>query len=426
MPTPSGLATILAVPERGTLPISRSKFRALTESESISRLVQGGIITLFRSRDVPYGIRASCFVGHAILQDGDRLEVHEKTQGALHTLLLWSLPADLRGTRLPSKVGPKLPILDMFARQFLRSLAYYVRHGRLKAYLPSLQKSSTVRGKICIRETVRLLGRGQRGQLVQRPTTLSANVLVNRLLHLGLVAVDQLFSANERTEEVLAEARMYAPLFYDADIHEFRRCGYSFIADAFARGLKEPKTSEYLQTALAYARALVLHLGIWPTDDSSAVIPQSFFLNLETLFEEAVRQVFSEVVPSLAVQKGAALKHPLFVNLPSRYVADPDGVISKGDEVALVLDTKYKQLAKYPDHSDVYQLFAHCSALGSSTGILIYPAEDRRLGVLGMTKSQIKVHWGTVRIGHLSADLENIARELSVIEPNTPTSSSAR
>lgn len=288
--TPSRANLNLRVPERGTLSLNRSGFHDLAESERVARLVHDGILALVRSKEVPYGVRGSCFVGHAVLENGTRLEVREKTPGALNTLLYWSVPSDLRETAVPSQIGPVSQIVDTFARRFLKSLADYVRHGRVKAYLPQTQRSSTVRGKICVKETMRLLGRGQRGQVVQRITVLSADVLVNQLLHLGLLAVEQLFAANEYAKRSLAEARMYAPLFADADIRDLRLRGYTFAASAFDRALKHAKTSEELRTALAYARALGLHLGIWPTDESAVAIPDSFFLNLETLFEAAVRQ----------------------------------------------------------------------------------------------------------------------------------------
>lgn len=110
--------------------------------------------------------------------------------------------------------------------------------------------------------------------------------------------------------------------------------------------------------------------------------------------------------------KGAELNRPLFDRLGSRYIADPDVVISKEAEVLLVLDTKYKQIDNYPDHGDVYQLFAHCTALSAQTGLLVYPAAEPQVHALGTAVSQVEVHWAGVRIGCLRDDLEMIVKEL--------------
>ena len=112
-----------------------------------------------------------------------------------------------------------------------------------------------------------------------------------------------------------------------------------------------------------------LHLGIWPVDETATIIPEAFFLILETLFEAAVRQVLSEIAQTCSVTKGAQLNRPLFDTMRSRYIADPDVVISRAGEVLLVLDTKYKQIDNYPDHGDV---------------------------ILGVTKSQVQVRWAGV------------------------------
>jgi 5-methylcytosine-specific restriction endonuclease McrBC regulatory subunit McrC len=404
----SAAGPVTVVAERATLSVSRLFYQQLSDSERMSQLMQAGVLGLLRSKEVPYGIRASCYVGHAVLEDGMRLEVREKSTGALAALLRWSLPADLRPAPVPSHVGVSVPILEVFARRFLALLGYYVRHGRVKAYLPYIRKSETPRGRIHVPETLRLLSRGQRGKIACRQQVLSADILVNRLLRLGIETIEQLFSSDQQAQDALAEARMYAPLFQDAQTWELQRRGDGFRVDAFAQALDNTRMTDDLFGALAYARALVLHLGIWPQSESDPTVPHSFFLNLETLFEDAVRQVSSEILTSNTVMKGARVNRPLFAQMPGRYVAAPDVVVQAETSVVLVADCKYKQMSGFPDHSDVYQLFSHCSALQCELGVLIYPGERFGCVPLGKTASGISMHSASVRIANLWEDLNRL------------------
>jgi len=387
-------------------------YQQLSGSARMSQLVQAGILGLLRSKEVPYGVRASCYVGHAVLEDGTRLEVREKSVGALAALLRWSLPGDLRSASVPSQIGAAVPILELFARRFLAMLGYYVRHGRVKAYLPFVRTSSSPRGKIQIPQTLRLLQRGHRGRLTCKQQVLSADVPINRLLRLGLETIEQLFSSDQEAQDALAEARMYAPLFQDANTRELQLLGYGFRAEAFSQALRNTRMTDDLHGALAYARALVLHLGIWPDAESDPTIPHSFFLNLETLFEEAVRQVSVELRSPKTVVKGSRLNKPLFAQMPSRYVADPDVVFHEENSAVVVADCKYKEIDGFPDHSDVYQLFSHCSALQARVGVLIYPGESYRRLTLGSTSSGISMHSACVRITNLREDLNSLLREI--------------
>ena len=162
-----------------------------------------------------------------------------------------------------------------------------------------------------------------------------------------------------------------------------------------------------ISDALSYARALVLNLGAWPLVEDH-LIPESYFLNLETLFEDAVRQVATEAANDLTVSRGASLVRPLFTDRPAVYLADPDLVLSRHVGPCVVADCKYKDLQGLPDHSDVYQLVAHAQAFGSSMAVLIYPGETYTLEPLGTTTGGVSVSWATVRIPQLETDVASL------------------
>jgi len=82
------------------------------------------------------------------------------------------------------------------------------------------------------------------------------------------------------------------------------------------------------------------------------------------------------------------------------------------DSAVVVADCKYKEIDGFPDHSDVYQLFSHCSALQARVGVLIYPGESYRRLTLGSTSSGISMHSACVRITNLREDLNSLLREI--------------
>lgn len=78
----------------------------------------------------------------------------------------------------------------------------------------------------------------------------------------------------------------------------------------------------HLRSAIAFARALVLYLGSW-AERIEADLPASFFVDLERLFEDAVRQIVTEQFETHAnVVKGNIWKMPLFTERADRYIAD--------------------------------------------------------------------------------------------------------
>jgi McrBC 5-methylcytosine restriction system component len=198
---------------------------------------------------------------------------------------------------------------------------------------------------------------------------------------------------------------MYAPLFQDVRQREVAAWDWKAKARAFHEVLGKIRMTDELQKALSYARALLLHLGAWSDDERGYAIPDSFFLNLETLFQDAVTQVLHEIVAPIQTSEGHTLRYPLFPELRDRYIADPDFVIGGESNPFLVGDCKYKDLSGFPAHSDVYQVLSHCLALKNSTALLVYPGEQFSFSRLGETTSGITVHWCTVRIAELKTDL---------------------
>lgn len=414
MQADTGCMAVVEVTERSTTPVPASIFRTLEASDSFWELVDAGTVSLVRSRAAPYGIRSSAQVGQAILEKGIRLVLTEKIEGSLSALLRWVLPKDVREIAAPSPVAVGGPVLSAFASHFLDFLGQYLRYGRIKEYVHYFDDSPVLRGRLDLRGTAKLLACGRRGRLAYRQTHLVADIEPNRLLALGLGAVETLAVTTPGEERLRMLARTYSGLFEDIDWFALRRATAHDKARAYSLVMEDKRVEGPLRKALAYARALVLHLGAWPRHEPEAILPCAYFLNLELIFEDAVREVLSEVVPGIQVTMGRQHSRPIFEDLPERYVADPDIVVGDARHSVLVADCKYKEIEANPEHSDVYQLLAHCAAFGCHKGLLLYPGPCCESHRLGVTPSGIHLWSATVRPQNLPEDLKAVLDVLDI------------
>jgi hypothetical protein len=113
----------------------------------------------------------------------------------------------------------------------------------------------------------------------------------------------------------------------------------------------------------------------------SRLIPMSWFVNLEELFERLLRKLVSDALGEDA-KVGGALKWPggsrpppLFAEHSRRYTSNPDLVILQNGSI-IIGDAKYKDFDKWPGASDVYQLISHAAACGAERAALFYPSDN--------------------------------------------------
>jgi hypothetical protein len=413
------------VRERSTRLVTRAQFASMEQSNAFWRLVDAGVVALVRSRETPFGLRANALVGDALILPDTRLRVSEKIDGALKSLLLWSLPEDLRSAAVDSPIATSGTILSIFAGRFLAMLGAYLQKGRQRQYIRIAEVSGIPRGRLNIAGTLRLRSRGDRAKVAQHRFLLRGNVLANQLLAAAVYEADALLRNDPLNSEVLTAARMYAPILADADALRILRAARRMLAELFDRALVENRGFPELRNALMSARPLVLHSGIWAATVEASV-PEAYFLNLESLFEDSVRNIVQGLVATqYRVVKGASLRPALFPSLPENYIADPDIVFVSGNMKSVVADCKYKELGTTPSHSDVYQLLSHCSCLASASGILIYPGETSSCIKLGATIGGVDVWCITARPTHLPEDLQKSLTAVGLINAEPPTSVAA-
>lgn len=403
----------IEVRERGRSPISLADFNALNRHPGFEQLIADGIFSLVRTKTSGTAISAGPYVGETIVDGIGRITVQPKVPDALAALLRWSVPKDVRVVGQSSLVGSDSPVLENFIAGFLESLARYLNRGRLKRYNSRHRVSAVPHGRIDVQASMRLEAIGKIGVLAYTERFLDPDNALNRFLALALLACEE-FCMSISSPGLLARTRSYMAVFEEVSWRSYWSHNLRRAQELFPLAVEQCPSVD-AERAVLYGRAILWNLGAWPTDGSSGVVvPHSFFLNLETLFEEAVRNI---IAASYEVSKGSELSEPMFGDLPKSYIADPD-IVVRTPSSFVVADTKYRDLTNgLPGHAELYQLHSHTRTLGADLALLIYPADSGggdlwSLRELGETNDGIKTFVATVDVSRLSDAVGLLISEL--------------
>ncbi len=399
--------------ERSSVQLTAEEFRFLEESHDFWALAESGILSLQQTGRARYALSAGSFVGQAIV-NGRPVIVEEKIEGALLELLELTTHLEARVAEAPGVVSKSGKFIERLAERFLNGLGEYLARGRKKTYLTRRLNSSFLRGKIEITRTMRLWAKGRKDQVAYLADELSADILENRLIGVALYRLDQALAAIDTVPTVLlARARAMAIMFEDVGWPQMLTWPVTRIASLFDAKLRSGEISRF-QDLLALARIFALHFGV-SGEGAAQRIPISWFVNLETLFEDAVRNAFSQAAshadPSPKVTDWKADAR-FVVEGTQKYRAEPDVVCTVGSR-RLIIDAKYKELGDKPDSGDIHQLVAHMLAYDVKLGALIYPSDAYERRYLGETPVNQRIFVFSIRLGKLREDASRVVSELT-------------
>ena len=171
----------------------------------------------------------------------------------------------------------------------------------------------------------------------------------------------------------------------------------SRITPAAPRGCRSTSSSDLTTSHLtprqkdvaALASVILAHESfgrrkkIWP------LVPRSWFLNLENLFEQAVISQLKKVVsPGTSVSRGGESPQSIFERETGVYRAHPDVVLVREDGRVTVGDVKYKNWSGTAVASDLYQLLVHTSAFSGITSFLVFPHVESGSDALALAGKQ--------------------------------------
>jgi len=408
---------VVRVPERGDAEVTRDIRQRLERDANFHRLLERGIVAM----DVRPGggarLRASCFVGRAVCGDV-LLELHEKVEGALAALLQHAAHDAFRVEPVSSPVSELGPLMTLLIRQFTSAVAAYASERREFVYVRERRFGSLAGGRLDITRTIRLRARGLRHLLAFEKAGIAHNTPVNKSILAALREVDRLSCLIDIPHADVARARGLAMLFTDCRDTEVVFGRREILAHR-VQMLLTTRLASPIKDILALSGVLLSHESFEHAAGQEPSVPRSWFLNLETLFETAVRAVLSTICrPACRVFKAGGDAPRIFEHELSQFKAYPDVVIAAGRVVRAVGDVKYKAWSGTAEQADLYQLLVHAAAFHGERSFLVFPHHDYGVRPLGPSATGTPTWLFAVDIKSLQRDLARALDDMGVDRPD--------
>jgi len=404
---------IVAVSERGHIDLPQSMWEKLVASEGFRRLLDCGVLkaTLLPERGVR--LHGSCYVGRA--QCGEVvLELREKIAGALRSLLGHATHDVFRVVRAETAASELGDLAALLVHQFLSAVTAYASRGRNFRYTVERRTGSLVGGRLDITKSIRLRARGLGHLLVFDRNTVSHNTPVNRIVLAALREVERLTRIIQIPPGDVVRARGLAMLFADfrdAEMLFGRRT--SFVNQA--QILLGTALPGHVRDMIALAGVVLAHESFEHSAATAAAVPRTWLLNLEALFETAVRNVLADTLrSSYRVTRSGGHARRVFARVAGEYTAHPDLVVSRAQEVEAVGDVKYKTWDMSAAAGDVYQLLVHAAAFECRHAFLVFPSDRFEVRRLGDAATGCDVMFFAVDIRNLRRDVGLLVAELGI------------
>ena len=406
-----GRQRVFTVPERGHVDVPHPIWERLESADEFRRLLDRSVLaaTLLPGRGVR--LHGSCYVGRA--QCGEVvLELREKIAGALVSLLGHATHNAFRMERAEAPASDLGDLAALLVHQFLAAVTAYASRGRNFRYSVERRTGSLVGGKLDITRSIQLRARGLGHLLVFDKNTVSHNTPVNRIVLAALREVERLARLVRITPDDVVRARGLTILFADCRDSEIL-FGHrtSFVEQA--QSLLDTVLPPPVRDMIALASVILAHESFEHSAQAPASVPRTWFLNLETLFETAVRNVLAHVMhPSHHVTRGGEHGRRVFTRVTGDYAAYPDLVVSRARTVEAIGDVKYKAWDGSAAAGDVYQLLVHAAAFECRHAFLVFPSDRFEVRRLGRAATDCDVIFFAVDVRNLSRDVDSLVTEL--------------
>lgn len=407
---------LVRVPERGHAEVDATAWRRLSASSEFWDLVERKILAVSSPRRGRVRLTGGSHVGRAHI-DGVALELHEKVPDALASLLRYLGHGSLRMLKTASPLADLNELARFLVHTFLVSVREYIGRGRERRYTSERHVGSLVGGRIDVTRTLRLRARGLPHLAAFDRNELVFDTPLNRVVYAALMEAERLDRVLHLTPRDLAAARALSVAFADCrDAKEVRVRREAVVQ--YATDVAE-RTEDTARRDLATLAGVVLsHESFSLADPSGRLAPRAWFLNLETLFESAVRAVLARELASSGgdgkLWPRESVTRRIFSKVADEFRANPDLVIEAHGDVT-VGDVKYKAWDGSAGASDLYQLLVHAKTYDAERCFLVYPHDAFEVLHLGMSSTGCDAWLFAVDIRALEADIRRVMQTMSSV-----------
>lgn len=401
--------SVVQVPERGHQEIELDIWQRLSGRPEFWRLVADKRLAVAQLSQSRYRLDGQAYVGRVLLP-GVRVEVVEKIPGSLRSLFSYASGGAFKIADVPAQSTELGDLVSLLIDQFLTLIRGYIASGREAVYRTRTSTGSLVAGRLDVTSTLGLRARGL-GHIARfhRPE-LTRVTPFNQVMYAALHEIGRIARIMDIPMPLLALARSMSLVFDDC------RAGVLFASrESLARSIDALLANAmYRRQAdmLSLAGVLLSHESFEMDSPVPGTTPRAWFLNLETLFEQAIRRVTTNVLPSAIVRAGSEIAPPIFTNT-LRFSANPDLFI-EGMDIPLVGDAKYKDWVGLASSADLYELLVHASAFGASKAFLVFPHNSFEAVDLGESANGIHTWIFAVDVTDLRTSVEQMYSTLGL------------
>lgn len=395
----------LPVPERGSTKVPKDIWPRLAAEPSLWTLVRDKVLSIESHGPDQMLLKGSCYVGRAVV-GGVTLELTEKFPGAFRALCTASLPDNTKLAKVPSAAGNSPLTTALLVKVFIDAVETYVAKGREFAYMKRRERGSLIGGTLNLAETIRLRARGIRYQVAFSRTVITTVTDFNLVLSAALLRVETLSRSQLVDRDSVIAARALNMVFaecQEAVVH----LTPSLLRELAVQQADMRQEQSGIEGHLAELAAAILgEAGFGEEGILGGLVRRSWFVNLENMFERAIRNHFASILNGRALVTSAAKAPNVFVDLTGRYPANTDVVIRSGD-VICIGDAKYKDRRprEWPNADEIQELLTHASAYKASKAFLMFPAEERWEMRVGSDRSGCEVWCFGVRLENMAKDV---------------------
>jgi 5-methylcytosine-specific restriction endonuclease McrBC regulatory subunit McrC len=397
---------IIRVPERGYTDISSNIWQSLASSIEFWRLVEKEIIKVSNPTSSSVRLNGTCYVGRAVF-DNVTLEVHEKIIGSLKNLIKFASYETFKIENIPSSSSEFGQLIVFLIQEFLKQLGKYVTIGREFRFIKKHDSGPIICGKLDINRTVLLRARGLRHIAAYQKNELTRSTYFNRIMRAALHEIESISRMFELPRYYLSNSRSLSMIFDDCRDAEVLYGERTILVLEAQRMLRQNMLNELKKDLLALASVILSRESFEVSRQVDKIIPITWFINLENLFEASVRIILQKILShSLIVISGKKMPAAIFNNSFERYNAEPDLVLRLENDVIAVGDVKYKTWTGYASSSDLYQLLVHSSAYKTDNCFLIFPHNEFEYRYIGKSATGQNTWFFAIDVFNLERDIK--------------------
>jgi hypothetical protein len=421
---------IISVIERRRRTLTVPEHEALEQSEGFWLLVDSGYVSYRRTGVGRHEIVGHKYVGRAKVGDVE-IQVREKVPGALRALVRAATGGELRVELADSAATDFDAVSRCLMDEFTRSAGRYVAERRRPRYDYRSASGPLLAGSLDMAATIRLHASGRPGMFAYRQGRVVRDDPLDRLVLAGLDELDRNGAALGLERTTLYDARSLAGALEEVRDQRFvatTPSSFLLSSDAIER---DPATLAEDADLARLATVALLHRGFNLEGVTVDRVPRAWFIDLEALFEQAVRSTLRDLLVDHEVDRGDVYARRMFIGGSDTSRTYPDVVVHRAGKVSSTGDVKYKTLTSSSSpqsvgggsptsrrvkegRPDLYQLLVHAASLDSTHSFLVYPGERYVCRYLGRSATGCRTWTAQVRPVHLVDDLVRFANEAAL------------